>query len=136
MNLFIICSKHFYDKIPKIAEELKSYGHNLTFPNSYEEPFKEEEMKKVGSQEHSEWKRNMMKLQEPKIRANEGVLIYNLNKNGIENYIGGATFMEIVKAWELDKKVFFYNPIPECIFTDELKGINPIIINKDLSKII
>lgn len=135
MNIFIICSKHFYEKIPEIAKELNNYGHNLTYPNSYEEPFKEEEMKKKGLEHHIEFKQRMMKLHEPKIKANDAVLVYNLTKKGIENYIGGGTFMEIVKAWELDKKIFFYNPIPECIFTDELIGINPIIINKDLSKI-
>jgi hypothetical protein len=135
MNIFIICSKHFYHKIPEIAEELKNYGHNLTFPNSYEEPFKEEEMKKKGLEEHIEFKQRMMRLHEPKIKKNDAVLALNLEKNGQPNYIGGGTFMEIVKAWELDKKIFLYNPIPKCIFTDELTGINPLIINKDLSKI-
>lgn len=43
--------------------------------------------------------------------------------------------MEIVKAWELDKKIFFYNPLPKCSFTDELEGINPKIINGDLNLI-
>jgi hypothetical protein len=43
--------------------------------------------------------------------------------------------MEIVKAWELDKYIFLLNPIPDNIFEDELKGINPMIINRDLNKI-
>ena len=43
--------------------------------------------------------------------------------------------MEIVKAWELEKKVYFYNPIPDNIFRDELIGINPTIIYGDLKKI-
>jgi hypothetical protein len=136
MNIFIICSKHFYNKIPQIADELKNYGHNLTFPNSYEEPFKEEDMKKKGLEEHIEFKQRMMRLHEPKIKENDAVLALNLEKNGKSNYIGGGTFMEIVKAGELDKKIFLYNPIPECIFTDELTGINPTVINQDLSRII
>ncbi len=134
MKLFITCSKYFYQEIPKIAEELKSYGHDLTFPNSYEEPFKEE-MLKFNKRAHIEFKQKMMRLHEPKIKMNDGILVYNLNKNGLENYIGGGTFIEIIKAWELNKKIFLYNPIPQNIFTDELTGINPIIINKDLSKI-
>lgn len=135
MNIFIICSKHFYEKIPKIANELINYGHQITYPNSYENPFEEEEMKQKGLEHHIEFKQRMMRLHEPKIKANDAVLALNFEKNGKVNYIGGGTFMEIVKAWELDKKIFLYNPIPECIFTDELTGINPIIINKDLSKI-
>ena len=43
--------------------------------------------------------------------------------------------MEIVKAWELNKKIYFLNSLPKCSFTDELRGINPIIINKDLNLI-
>ncbi|MEK6859670.1 MAG: hypothetical protein AABX54_02535 [Nanoarchaeota archaeon] len=104
-------------------------------PNSYDEPFKEEEMKKLSTEEHSSWKRQMMLLHEPKIKQNDAILVLNLEKNNQPNYIGGATFMEIIKAWELGKKIFFYNPIPDNIFKDEILGINPIIINQDLSRI-
>ena len=38
----------------------------------------------------------------------------------------------VVKAWEFEKKIFFYNPLPDCSFTDELKGINPRVIHGDL----
>ena len=43
--------------------------------------------------------------------------------------------MEIVKAWELEKRIFIYNPIPKNIFRDELEGINPQILNQNLSLI-
>lgn len=135
MKIFIICSKHFYDKVQKIKEELERAGHIITLPNSFDEPFKEEDMKKISSQKHSEWKQSMMRLHEPKVKANDAVLVLNLEKNEQPNYIGGATFMETVKAWELNKKIFFYNPIPENIFTDELKAINPVILNQNISKI-
>ena len=136
MKIIIISSKHFYHKIQPIKEELEKQGHIIMLPNSFDAPFKEEEMKTVSPEEHSNWKRNMMKLHEPKISQNDAVLVLNFEKNNQPNYIGGATFMEVVKAWELNKKIFFYNPIPENIFTDELKGINPIIINQDLSQIV
>jgi len=63
------------------------------------------------------------------------VLVLNFEKKGLPNYIGGATFMEIVKAWELNKKIFFWNPLPKCSFTDELIGINPVIIDGNLDLI-
>ena len=53
-------------------------------------------------------------------------------KNNQEDYIGGATFMEIVKAWELGKLIYLYNEIPESLFTDEISAINPTIINGNL----
>jgi hypothetical protein len=43
--------------------------------------------------------------------------------------------LEIFKAFELGKKIFLYNPIPENIFEDELVGINPIIIEGELNLI-
>ncbi len=135
MEILICCSKHQYHKIPKLKEELKKAGHKVNLPNSYGQPFKEEEMKNMGKLEHIVWKQKMMKLHEPKIKLNDVILVLNLEKNNQQNYIGGATFLEIYKAWELEKKIFLYNPIPNNIFTDELIGINPIILNQDLSKI-
>jgi hypothetical protein len=135
MKIFIACSKHLYYKIPKIKEYLESLGHKITLPNSYEKPFKEEEIKKLSKEEHIKFKQKMMRLHEPKIKENDAVLVLNFEKKGIQNYIGGATFMEVVKAWELNKKIFFWNSLPNCSFTDELLGINPVILNGDLTKI-
>lgn len=135
MKIFIACSKHFYHKIPLIKKELEKSGHKVTLPNSYDNSFREEEIKKLSEIEHRKFKQKMMKLHEPKIKKNDAILVLNLKKNGIPNYIGGGTFMEIVKAWELNKKIFLLNQIPKCSFTDEIKGINPILIERDLTKI-
>lgn len=133
MNIFIICSKHFYHLISPIKEELEKLGHKITPPNSFDDPFKEERLKEQSLEEHVNWKASMMRLHEPKVKANDAVLVLNYEKKGQQNYIGGATFMEIHTAWLLDKKIFLYNPIPDNIFTDELRGMNPTIINGDLS---
>ena len=135
MKIFVACSKHFYYRIPTIKKELEKSGHMITLPNSYEEPFAEERIKAMSNKEHIKWKQNIMKLHEPKIKKNDAILILNFRKDRYNNYIGGGTFMEIVKAWELGKKIYFYNPIPNCSFTDELNGINPIVVNGDLSKV-
>lgn len=135
MKIYIASSKHFYDKIEPIKEQLEENEHIITLPNSYDDPLKEEKMKKLGKDEHIKFKQEMMRKQEEKIKSNDAILVLNFNKASQENYIGGATFMEIIKAWELNKKIFLYNPIPESIFEDELTAINPIIINQDLELI-
>ena len=135
MKIFIVCSKHFYHKIPEIKKALELKNHEITLPNSFEEPFKEEKMKLLSKKQHIKFKQKMMRLHEPKIKKNDAILVLNFKKKGIPNYIGGGTFMEVVKAWELNKRIFFWNPLPNCSFTDELIGINPEIINRDLSKI-
>ncbi|MEK6842753.1 MAG: hypothetical protein AABX84_02960 [Nanoarchaeota archaeon] len=135
MKIYICCSKYFYHKIPEIKEKLERLGHEITLPNSFENPFLEEEIKKLNKEKHIEWKSKMLKEQNQKIETNDGIAVLNFEKNNQLNYIGGATFMEIVKAWELGKKIFLFNPIPNNLFTDELNAINPIILNGDLESI-
>ncbi len=135
MKIFICSSKYIYDKIPPIKEELEGAGHLITLPNSYEEPMKEEEMKKVGERDHVEWKAAMIRTHRGKIEDNDAILVLNFEKNDIKNYIGGATFLEIYEAFMQNKKIFLYNPIPEGILADELRGFGPIILNGDLSQI-
>ncbi len=135
MKIFIIGSKYVYHLVPPVKEELERMGHIVTPPNCYDDPMLEERLKLVGNREHVQFKKAMMREQSAKIQANEAVLAMNYEKSGKQNYIGGATFMEIAKAFELEKRIYLMNQIPECIFTDELKGMDPVIIYRDLSKI-
>lgn len=135
MKLFLACSKHFYERIPPIASELEGLGHLITYPNSYHEPFAEERMKKMSQGEHIRWKAEMMRKDRTNIAPQDALFVLNFEKNGRENYIGGATFLEMYVAWEMRKKIFVYNPFPQCDFTDELIGIHPTVINGDLRNI-
>jgi len=136
MKIFICASKHNYGHVDKIKKELEVLGHVITVPNSYDQPFKEEEAKKLGSEEHREWKGKMIRLQKEKVTANDCVLVLNFEKNGQPNYIGGATFLEIFQAFDQGKKVYLYNPIPNSNFKDELIGMGVEVIDGDLGKII
>ena len=55
--------------------------------------------------------------------------------NGIPNYIGGNTFLEMGFAHVLNKKVFLLNNIPAMPYDDEIKDMQPIVLNGDLLKI-
>ena len=60
----------------------------------------------------------------------------NLEKNGIKDYIGGNTFLEMGLACWLNKPIYLINPIPkELSYTEEIRGMQPIVINNDLSLI-
>lgn len=135
MKIFICASKYNYGHVSEIKNKLESMGHVVTVPNSYDEPMKEEDVKKLGIEEHRKWKGNMIRLQKEKVDANDCILVLNFEKNGQPNYIGGATFLEIYKAFESNKNVYLYNPIPESNFKDELIGMGVLVINGDLSKI-
>lgn len=136
MKIFVICSKHFYGQVSPIKEELERMGHIIQLPNSFDAPMKEEEMKQVSPQAHIEWKKAMLRMHIPNIQKNDAVLVLNFEKHGQQNYIGGATFLEISKAFDLDRRIFMYNPIPDSIFRDELIAMEPLVINGDLSLVI
>lgn len=136
MKILICASKYNYGHIAAIKEKLETLGHSVTLPNSYDDPMKEEEIKKQGEEEHRQWKGMMIRLQNEKVSANDAVLVLNFEKNDEPNYIGGATFLEIFRAFEKGKKIYFYNPLPECNFKDELLGMGGEVINGDLEKIV
>ncbi|MCC6520517.1 hypothetical protein IT403_00835 [Candidatus Nomurabacteria bacterium] len=133
MKIFICASKHLYHHIPEIKTSLEEQGHVITLPNSYDNPAREQEKKNISPEEHKKWKQEMIRLQKEKVADNDAILVLNMNKNGQENYIGGATFLEIYMAFELGKKVFLFNPIPETSMKDELLAMVTLVINGDLS---
>jgi len=70
------------------------------------------------------------------IKSGDAILVCNFDKNGIKNYIGGNTLMEIGFAHVNDKKIFLLNPVPEDLsYVDEIKAMVDIIIHGDLTKI-
>ncbi|MFH0808116.1 MAG: hypothetical protein V1888_00675 [archaeon] len=132
MKIFIACSKHFYSEIKRVARVLEDMGHEVSYPNSYDDPFAEDRARVMNHEEHVRFKSMMMRRDRENLEPVDAVLVLNLEKKGIPNYIGGATFLEVYMAWELGKKIFFYNPLPKCSFSDELTGINPVILNENL----
>ena len=135
MKIFIICSKKFYDRIPEFKTLLEENGHVVTLPNSYDDPDAESRYRDSGKAKHAKWKSGMLKHSTDIIDTMDAVLVLNFEKNGIPNYIGGATFLEMYDAFRLDKRIFMINDIPEGILKDEIVGFDPIVISGDLSKI-
>ncbi len=135
MKIFIICSKAFYDQIPKIKTELEAYGHDVSLPNCVDDPETESRMRQAGYEAHSSFKSKMFRQSEEEIKKQDAVLVLNFEKNNIPDYIGGATFLEMYDAFRLNKKIFLWNNIPSGILKDEIIGFNPILINGNLEKI-
>lgn len=136
MKIFLICSKKFYDKIPNIKRDLELRGHIITLPNCYDDPQTEDKYRQLGVAEHAKFKSEMIRHSEDVINNNDAVLVLNFTKNGVDNYIGGATFLEMYDAFRLGIKIFIHNDIPEGILKDEIIGFCPIIIQGNLDKII
>ena len=133
MKILLICSKAFYNKLIYYKQELENLGHNVYMPNCWNAP--ETEDKYRGTPNHHIFKAKMFRQSEDTIKKMDAVLVLNFNKNGQENYIGGATFLEIYDAFRMNKKIFFINDIPDNMLKDELIGFNPTIVNGDFTKI-
>lgn len=135
MKIFITASSQFYPKVSEVKKELEKAGHIVTPPNGFNTPDAEVEVKNLSAEVHQRWKAKMIKTDGEIVAANDAILVLNFEKRGQPNYIGGATFLEMFKAFELEKKIFLYNPIPEGMLTDEILGFGPVVINGDLSLI-
>jgi len=70
------------------------------------------------------------------IISGDAILVCNFDKKGVKNYVGGNTLMEIGFAYVSNKKIFLLNPIPEDVsYADEIKAMNPVILNGNLNLI-
>ena len=97
-----------------------------------------EKLIKGMAEEHDKIKRqyNFIKLWYNLIINGDAILVLNYDKNGIKNYIGGNTLMEIGFAHVNDKKIFLLNPVPEEVsYKDEIKAMVNVILKGDLNKI-
>lgn len=139
IKILIICSKKFYSKIEEVKKILEERNIEVFLPNCYDDPTTEQRMWDLGKEEHQKFKAKMYKQSEDTISNMDAVLVLNLDKEKdgeiINNYIGGATFLEMYDAFRLGKKIYLYNDIPKGMLFDEIEGFGPIIINGDLNLI-
>jgi hypothetical protein len=133
VKIFVVGSKRCYRRVGEVASELERLGHTVTLPNNFDDPAREDGVKASGAAAYTEWKAGMLRLQAEKVAANDAVVVVNADKDGVPNYLGGATFLEVFKAWELGKAIYFLNPLPDGMLRDELLAMSPVVIEGDLS---
>lgn len=82
-------------------------------------------------------KYNLIKRYYNEIKKSDAILVINKEKNGIKNYIGGNSFLEMGYAYILNKKIYVLNKLPKdlLIIYQELVAMKPIVLNGDLNTI-
>ena len=136
MRIGVIGSMQYTEKMLELRNQLIKMGHDA-FITSLADPFvgkTDEEKEKIKIHQ----KKNMNAIRKfwRMMQGADAVLVANFDKNGITNYIGGNTLMEIGFAHVLNQKIFLMNPIPEIpYYKTEIEAVKPIIINGDLTKI-
>ena len=134
MKIGILGSMQYTEKMLEIRDQLKELGHDA-FVTDLHKPFigksdEEKERIKIDQKNNKDAIREMWRL----MQDAEAVLVLNLDKHGIKNYIGGNTFLEMGFAHVLNQKIFLYNPIPDMpYYKTEIEAMKPVVINGDLS---
>jgi len=136
MKIGVIGSMHFSERMLEIAEELKKLGHIpllSNFVGSF--PGQTDEVKEQIKLQQK-FEENAMKRDWKTMEKADALLVVNLNRHGIDNYIGGNTLFEIAAGYFANKKIFLLNPIPHIpYYQTEIEAIKPAVINGDLTKI-
>jgi len=143
MKIVICASISFTDKIKEIADQLSEKGHSVEIPFTSQRIISGEltleeflnEKQKNGDGALRKIQDDLIKRYYEIIKNADAVLVINMNKNGIENYIGGNTLIEMAFAHVLDKKIFLLNPIPEISYKDEILAMQPTVLDGNLAKI-
>lgn len=118
------------------GDKLLERSHEVVFPrNAYEYA-----ADRIAAETHRESTFNkidqdLIRGHFKEIRHADAILVVNEDKNGIPNYIGGSTFLEMGFAHVLRKKIFLLNPIPEMIYSDEMRAMEPTVIDGDIANL-
>jgi predicted RNA-binding protein with PUA domain len=136
MKIVICCSISAAKKVMEIASILEKQGHELVVPrdlDKYADGTFEMENSYDSTQNKIEG--DLIRAYFEEIRNCDVVLAVNEDKNGIKNYIGGNTFLELGFAHVLDKEIYLLNEVPDVSYQDEIIAMKPVVLNGDLKKI-
>ena len=132
MKIAIAASMKFAKEIIEAKKILEQNGHSTIIPENTEN-YAKGIVEIENKQEKIEL--NVIKSYYEQIKNADASLIINKDKNGIKNYIGGNSLIEMAFAHVHDKKIFLLHPIPDIGYSDEIWAMKPIILDSDLNRI-
>jgi hypothetical protein len=130
MKIIVSGSMTASKEMLETEKELVNLGHEVVLPEGTVEFAStgqiESSSQAIANKAHGDLIRGYFNI----IESGDALLVVNPKKNGIPGYIGGNVFLEIGFAHALGKKIYIQNPLPtESPYLDELKAMNPIVIN-------
>jgi hypothetical protein len=132
MTITLCGSIKFFDKMLEVQKELEALGHEVLMPVKAPgvDYWAADNTKRVAA------KKGMELINEHfhKIEKSDAILVVNMTKGEIENYIGANTFLELGFAHYHNKKIFLLNAIPDQPYIiDEVLTIDPILLEGKLA---
>ena len=136
MKIVICGSMTFSKNMIDTEKELLKFGHAVVIPRYAKEYAELELVEEVHSESvKNKVENDLIRDYFNKIKNSDAILVVNKNKNNIKNYIGGNSFLEMGFAHILNKEIFLLGGIPNMIYTDEIEAMQPIVLNRDLTKL-
>lgn len=136
MKIIICGSVTAAKEILDIKNKLEAAGHEVEIPHGVKhKEFWDRTELPASEKAKDKIKSDLIRGYYEKMKGYDAVLVVNVDKRGVQNYIGGNTFLEMGFAHVLNKKLYCLNPLPDLSYTAELAAMQPIIINNDLAQI-
>ena len=126
----------FSDKMIEVKKELEKLGHEVSL-SGFIEQYKGKSHDDIETLKTThKFEQNAAKEFWSRMITQDAILIINIEKNGVKNYIGGAALNDMAIAHFLNQKIFLWNPIPDIpYYKKEIESMKPVVINGDLGKI-
>ena len=136
MKIIIAGSISSVDKILEVKKKLEGYNHEVEIPEGIKNEFlrgRTEVSKEEKARDKIE--HDLIRDYYEKISKHDALLIVNIEKHGIKDYIGGNTFLEMGFAHVLDKSIYILNEIPNIGYKEEIMAMQPIVLKGNLQNI-
>ncbi|HEX7042477.1 MAG TPA: hypothetical protein VF189_04460 [Patescibacteria group bacterium] len=140
MKIAIIGSMSFAREMLNTKNKLEELGHTVVVPIGTEAHLNDREFVD-NLDDNLAWciENDIMRKNFKQVSENDAVLVLNNKKNDLAGYIGISALMEIGVAHFLNKKIFLMEETPhydKVRWAHEVKIMQPVILNGDLSKVI
>ncbi|MBI2607962.1 MAG: hypothetical protein HYW51_04010 [Candidatus Doudnabacteria bacterium] len=136
MKIAVGGSMQFAEQMVEVKRKLEQMGHQVFLSLNTEKLVGKTQKEKEQIKLKQKFSENAIESFWNSMKNSDALLILNYDKNGVKNYIGGNSFMDITLAYYLKQKIYLLNPIPDNpIYKTELQAIKPTILNADLNLI-
>ena len=137
MKIGVAGSMQFIEQMIDACKQLEAMGHT-TFTSKFKDAYvgKSDEAKEA-EKLHDKYNNDAIREFWEPMQDADALLVINLDKHGIKNYIGGNAFLEMGFAYVLNQKIFLLYPIPDMpYYGTEIIAMKPTVTNGDLSKVV
>jgi hypothetical protein len=141
MKIYVLGSSSFMNEMVAAKDTLCVLGYEGWIHPDYEAFVRGEKLdivRRWQQGEHAAIKRenNYFREHYTNILKSDAILVVNLEKHGIKNYIGGNVLMEMGQAYVNDKGIYLLEGMPTDLpYLDEIVAMDPVCCEGDLATI-